>query len=159
MNIALLNELEVRLVGSYAKEPLRAHPTDAGLDLAAREEVLLDVRKRVLVSTGVQVRIPKGYVGLLVPRSSLSKNNIILTNSCGVIDSDYRGELLVSLMYLGNPETGIGIEDHRHISRGERIAQLLVVPIALPEVKVVYEDDEDWNNTERGTGGFGSTGK
>lgn len=158
MNIALLEELEVRL-GSYDNIPKRAHPTDAGLDLAARDEVTLDVRKRVLVKTGVQVRIPKGYVGLLVPRSSLSKNNIILTNSCGVIDSDYRGELLVSLMYLGTPDNFGNIEDHRHISKGERIAQLLIVPIALPSVKVIYEDDEDWNDTARGTGGFGSTGK
>jgi dUTP pyrophosphatase len=116
--------------------------------------------QRTLVKTGVSVRIPAGYVGLLVPRSSLSKKNIILTNSCGIIDADYRGELLISLMYVNKAcEEGYGPVGHSHIEAGERIAQLLIVPIALPEPIKYTGNDDDWTNTARGTGGFGSTGK
>ncbi len=132
--------------------PVRANPTDAGLDLKSAYDVTLTKGVRTLVGTGVHVKIPVNHVGLLVARSSLSKKNIILTNSVGVIDSDYRGEILASLMYLGGIfEAG----DWIALTRGERIVQLLVVPIALPTP--VY-GEQDWFDTERGVGGFGSTG-
>jgi dUTP pyrophosphatase len=133
--------------------PVRANPTDAGLDLKSAYDVTLTKGVRTLVGTGVQVKIPVNHVGLLVARSSLSKKNIILTNSVGVIDSDYRGEILASLMYLG---ADLGELDRWiALTRGERIVQLLVVPIALPTP--VY-GEQDWFDTERGVGGFGSTG-
>lgn len=128
--------------------PVRANPTDAGLDLKSAYDVTLTKGVRTLVGTGVHVKIPPNHVGLLVARSSLSKKNIILTNSVGVIDSDYRGEILASLMYLGDSSW---IE----LTRGERIVQLLVLPIALPTP--VY-GNQDWFDTERGENGFGSTG-
>lgn len=133
--------------------PVRANPTDAGLDLKSAYDVTLTKGVRTLVGTGVHVKIPVNHVGLLVARSSLSKKNIILTNSVGVIDSDYRGEILASLMYLGSNETLLN--DWIALTRGERIVQLLVVPIALPTP--VY-GEQDWFDTERGVGGFGSTG-
>lgn len=132
-----------------ACEPKRAHPSDAGADLVARHAVWLDRHKRTLVPTGVFVEIPVGYVGLLVPRSSLSKNSIIMTNSVGIIDSDYRGEIMASLMYIGDNEHGYTIVT------GDRIVQLIMVPIWLPKFNIVDELSE----TSRGHGGFGSTGK
>jgi dUTP pyrophosphatase len=124
---------------------------DAGLDLRSKQSVTLARNNRVLVGTGVQARIPEGYVGLLVPRSSLSKKHVVMLNSVGIIDSGYRGELKACLSYTG-------YQDWVTIDKDERIVQLLVVPIALPNVLVRYEDDEKWNDTARGVGGFGSTG-
>ncbi len=150
-----MDKLDIR-VSDLRDIPTRAHPTDAGLDLKAKDCHFIGLHERVLIKTGVYVRIPKGYVGMLVPRSSLSKKNLILSNSVGIIDSDYRGELLVSLTFIGSRDRdcfGVDIEE------GERIAQLLIVPIVLPEVNVVLEDIGEWNSTTRGTGGFGSTGK
>lgn len=147
----MTNDLEVRLERSEL-EPTRANPTDAGLDLRSSQTMHLEPGKRVLVGTGVQVKIPAGYVGFLIPRSSLSKRNVAMTNSVGVIDSDYRGEIMASLVYWG-------LEANCVIEKNERFAQLVIVPIALPEVLVRYQDDAEWLDTARGTGGFGSTGK
>lgn len=130
-------------------KPNRAFPSDAGADLVAKETIWLPPFKRTLVPTGMRVEIPIGYVGLLFPRSSLSKQNIVMTNSVGVIDADYRGEIMASLMYIGNNESG------EHVLQGERIVQLVMVPIILPRFVTVDELSE----TERGKGGFGSTGK
>jgi dUTP pyrophosphatase len=133
--------------------PIRANPTDAGLDLKSAYDVTLTKGVRTLVGTGVHAKIPHNHVGFLFARSSLSKKNIILTNSVGVIDSDYRGEILASLMYLGSNETLSS--DWITLTRGERIVQLVVVPIALP---VPVYGEQDWFDTERGENGFGSTG-
>lgn len=144
------DDLEVRLEYSDL-EPVRAHELDAGLDLRSKSNVILRKGERVLVGTGVQARIPPRHVGFLIPRSSLSKKHIVMLNSVGVIDSTYRGELMACLSYVGN-------EDWTAISGNERIVQLVIVPIALPQVLVRYIDEEEWNDTSRGAGGFGSTG-
>ena len=133
-------------------QPHRANPTDAGLDLKSKENYTLIRGVRTLVGTGVKVKIPPHHVGLLFPRSSLSKSEVVMTNSVGVIDSDYRGEIMASLMFNGGAET-------TQIQAGERIVQLVVLPIAIPLLEYSNETDEQWNNTVRGTGGFGSTGK
>jgi len=128
--------------------PFRANPSDAGADLCAKEDTYLLKNTRTLVKTGVRIEIPVGYVGLLVPRSSLSKHNIIMTNSVGVIDASYRGEIMASLMYIGElPEYTI--------YKDERIVQLLIMPIILPGFIPISKLSE----TPRGAGGFGSTGK
>ena len=145
-----LDYLDVRLERSNL-EPLRANPTDAGLDLRSKVPVTLSRGNRVLVGTGVQARIPEGYAGFLVPRSSLSKKYIVMMNSIGIIDSLYRGEIMACLSYVGS-------QDWVTIDKDERIVQLVIVPIVLPDVLVRYEDDEKWNDTSRGVGGFGSTG-
>ena len=135
--------------------PVRANPTDAGLDLRARSTYTLQRGVRTLDGTGVRVKIPVNHVGLLFPRSSLSKSGITMTNSVGVIDSDYRGEILASLIFNGIQ----GNCDKIDIVAGERIVQLVVVPISIPMLEYTDETEEEWNNTLRGTGGFGSTGK
>lgn len=136
-----------------AVTPSRANPTDAGIDLSTLETTTLPAMCRVLVRTGVSVKIPAGSVGLLVPRSSLSKNGIVMTNSIGVIDADYRGELLASLMYVGN-----GGVPAVTIPKGERIVQLIIMPIWLPTLETYSGSEEEWVDTDRGVGGFGSTG-
>jgi dUTP pyrophosphatase len=127
--------------------PVRAHPSDAGADLVTKEDVKLDRKIRTLVKTGVKVEVPVGYVGLIFPRSSLSKDNIIMTNSVGVIDSDYRGEIMASLMYTG-------VQNSIHIHKFTRIVQLVIVPIQLANFNIV----DKLEDTARGAGGFGSTG-
>ena len=149
----MLDTLDIR-VEREDLIPVRTHTTDAGLDLVSKDFVNLPAYTRVLVGTGVSVRIPKGYVGLLLPRSSLSKRGVVMTNSCGVIDSDYRGEIMASLM-LVHPDPRVATL----ISKGERVVQLLILPIALPTIQIVTESDTYWNDTVRGSGGFGSTGK
>ena len=129
--------------------PSRAHASDAGADLFVKQTNWLAPFKRTLVPTGVRVSIPVGYVGLLIPRSSLSKCEIILSNSVGVIDSDYRGEILVALTYIGSNEHGVSV------TSGDKIAQLLIVPIMLPE----FIEVDKLEDTVRGSNGFGSTGK
>jgi dUTP pyrophosphatase len=141
-------EIKIK-VTKYGSAPVRAHATDAGADLVSKENILLTRNVRTLVPTGVHVEIPPGYVGLLFPRSSLSKRKIVMTNSVGVIDSDYRGEIMASLMYLGELNK-VQIQ----IDAGERIVQLVIVPIVL--AKFIEVDELD--NTARGSGGFGSTG-
>lgn len=142
------------LVNDISHLPVRAHPLDAGADLVAAQDTILPFGVRVLVKTGVSVKIPAGSVGLLVPRSGLSKDYIVMTNSIGIIDSDYRGELLASLMFIGDPREHTKLE--HVIKAGTRIVQLLVIPISLPVFEVFSGDN--WTDTERGTGGFGSTG-
>lgn len=136
-----------------ALTPTKATEGSAGFDLRAKKETVLPNCERVLVGTGVRAKIPKDHVGLLFPRSSLSKQGITMTNSVGVIDSDYRGEIMASLMYRGEHMSWI-------IPKHERIVQLVIVPVPRFEVSVdKYSTEEQWNNTARGTGGFGSTGK
>lgn len=130
--------------------PTRAHPTDAGLDLMSTENAIIGPGEKKLIDTGVAVKIPEGFVGLLFSRSGQGKYGIRLANSVGVIDSDYRGNIKVLLE--NNSE-----DLHYNIDFAEtKVAQLVVVPILLPELEVV--DEDNWNDTARGSGGFGSTG-
>ena len=127
--------------------PTRAHPTDAGLDLYAAETVHIIPNHVTLVPTGIAVAIPAGHVGLLIARSSLAvKKAMTLANGVGVIDPDYRGEIKVPIVPLDGCRNVI--------FAGTRIAQLVVLPIALPRLDVVADLPE----TDRSTGGFGSTG-
>jgi dUTP pyrophosphatase len=135
--------------------PVRSNPTDAGLDLRAKMTYWLPINERTLVGTGVSVKIPVNHVGLLFPRSSLSKSGITMTNSVGVIDSDYRGEIMASLMFNGVPGNDRGYD----LQAGERIVQLVVVPVVLVKPEVMDWTDDMWYDTKRGEGGFGSTGK
>ena len=126
--------------------PGYAHPGDAGLDLYATCDALV-TGDTVLVPTGVAVAVPDGYVGLVCPRSGLSQYGVTVANAPGVVDSGYRGELMVLLTTTSATPY--------EVYRGDRIAQLLIVPILRPEITVV----ESLDDTERGTNGFGSTGR
>lgn len=135
--------------------PVRAHPTDAGLDLRAKLEYFINPHQRVMVGTGISVMIPFGYVGLLFARSSLSKKGLILANSVGVIDSDYRGEILAPLIFTPVSDE----QNYAHIEKLERIVQLVITPIQLAIPVAHRGTKEQWFNTARGSEGFGSTGK
>ena len=142
-----MNTLPIRFTRPSAELPTRAHPTDAGLDLAACETTHIAPGVVTLVPTGIAVAIPAGHVGILAARSSLAvKKAMTLANGVGVIDADYRGEIQVPIISLDGC--------HNLIQAGTRIAQLLILPIALPTVEVVSELPE----SARGHGGFGSTG-
>lgn len=128
--------------------PRHAAPGDAGVDLVAREGGVVEPGERALIPTGVAVAVPAGFVGLITPRSGLAINHgISLVNSPGVLDSGYRGEICAIVINEGS--------DPFKYERGDRIAQLVVVPF----VRQHYEVVEELPTTERGSGGFGSTGR
>ena len=128
--------------------PGRVHPGDAGVDLYAAEAVALAPGERATVGTGVAVAISEGYAGLVTPRSGLAqRHGLSVVNAPGVVDAGYRGEIRVILVNHGAEPISL--------ARGERIAQLLVVPVAAGEMVEV----DELPPSERGSGGFGSTGR
>lgn len=141
--------LAVQRLHPDAVLPARAHPWDAGLDLVAVESVHLEPGGRGSVGTGLAVAIPHGWAGLVVPRSGLARRHgITLTNSPGLIDAGYRGEVQILVInHDRQPQT---------IAAGERVAQLVLVPVA---VCTAVEVDELPDSDGRGGGGFGSTGR
>jgi dUTP pyrophosphatase len=129
--------------------PARAYPADAGLDLHALEDAVLKPGERAAIGTGIAVEIPVGQAGLVLPRSGLaSRHGIALVNAPGLIDAGYRGEVRVLLL---NTDRSAQFE----IAAGDRIAQLLVVDVRVPDVVEV----DRLSSSERGTGGFGSSGQ
>ncbi len=142
-------DLKVARLRAEAQLPSRAHEGDAGLDLHACEEAHLGPGERWSVGTGVGVEIPPGHAGLVLPRSGLARQHgIALVNAPGLIDSGYRGELRVLLLNTDPAETF-------RIEVGDRIAQLLLTPIAEPEPVEV----DSLAESARGGGGFGSSGR
>ena len=139
------NSLRILKVSSEATLPTRAHPDDAGLDLYNLEDILLDAGQGKVAKTGIAIALPVGYVGLVADRSSLAKKGI--KTAGGVIDAGYRGEIHIVLWNIS--------KEPIQLKRGERIALLLIFPIATPAVQEVNSLDE----TRRGSCGFGSTGK
>lgn len=141
-------EVEITCLRDGVTIPSYAYPGDAGMDLRAVERVSLAPFERALVSTGIAIAIPEGYAGFVQPRSGLAiKNGITILNTPGLIDSHYRGELKVALVNLDSANTF-------EINPGDRIAQLVIQKVACVEWNVVPSLDE----TERGAGGFGSSG-
>lgn len=128
--------------------PTRAHAGDAGLDLYALESAELGPGERASIGTGVAIEIPDGQAGLVLPRSGLAaRHGIALVNAPGLIDSGYRGELRVLLL-------NTDAEARFSVAAGDRIAQLVLVRVESPAVVEV----EQLTDSERGTGGFGSSG-
>jgi len=128
--------------------PSYAHPGDAGADLVARTDVVLEPGARALVPTGLAIAIPVGFVGLVHPRSGLAaKNGVTVLNAPGTIDSGYRGEVAVLLLNT-DPHSAVTIR------RGDRIAQLVLQRVS----QAVFVESADLESTSRGDGGFGSTG-
>jgi len=140
-------ELEIQRVHADARVPARAYEGDAGLDLAAHEAVRLEPGERAVVGTGLAVAIPEGYAGFVQPRSGLAaRHGIAVVNSPGLIDSGYRGEIKVVLLNTDRERTFVA-------EPGERIAQLVVLPV--PEVAV--REVGELPGSERGERGFGSS--
>jgi dUTP pyrophosphatase len=128
--------------------PAYAHPGDAGADLVAAQDVELTPGTRALVRTGVAIALPEGYVGLVHPRSGLAARlGVTVLNAPGTVDAGYRGEILVNLINHDPVATA-------KISRGDRIAQLVVQRVAHANFHAV----DDLSDSARGTGGHGSTG-
>jgi dUTP pyrophosphatase len=143
-----VTELTVRRLRDDAALPERAYPGDAGLDLVSCEHVTIAPGARAVVGTGIAVAIPPGHAGLVVPRSGLAaRHGIGIVNAPGLVDAGYRGELRVVLVNTDQTESFT-------VEPGMRIAQLVLVPVALAEPVAVDELPE----TERGVAGFGSSG-
>lgn len=128
--------------------PAYAHPSDAGMDVRSIEELVIPAGKRALVHTGLVVLLPPLYEAQVRPRSGLAlKFGVTVLNTPGTIDSGYRGEIGVILANFGDADF--------IVKKGDKIAQLVIAPVTQPEVCEVSEIDE----TDRGAGGFGSTGR
>lgn len=140
--------VSVKVLNEDAVVPEAAYSGDAGIDLHATEDVHLEPFERCLVGTGLSVAIPDGYAGFVLPRSgSAIKQGLSLVNAPGLIDSGYRGELKC---------IAINLDAHQAIDivKGDRIAQLVIMEVA----KVALFEVDELDDTERGTGGFGSSG-
>ncbi|MGV9211977.1 dUTP diphosphatase [Micromonospora sp. RB23] len=138
----------VRLLNAELPLPTYAHPGDAGADLVAAADVELPPGGRALVPTGVAVALPDGYVGLVHPRSGLAARlGVTVLNAPGTVDAGYRGEIMVNLINHDR-------DTPAKISRGDRIAQLVVQRVA----RARFEPVAELPGSARGTGGHGSTG-
>ncbi|HCT15358.1 dUTP diphosphatase [Corynebacterium nuruki] len=143
--------LRIRRLDPDLPLPRRAHPTDAGIDLYSAEDLTLAPGERALIGTGIAMALPVGTVGLVHPRSGLAaRHGLSIVNTPGTIDADYRGEVKVCLV---NTDRDTPVT----VSRGDRIAQLLVQAVSLCDV-VEVDDPAELGETVRGTGGYGSTG-
>lgn len=148
-----MNRLYIKKLSPAAKHPTRATESSAGYDLYAciDHPLLVPARGRASVPIGIAVEIENGYAGFIYGRSGLGiKHGIVPSNAVGVIDSDYRGEIMVGLSNHSD-------EDY-HIQPLERVAQLVIQQVFTPEIAEIAESGE-LSYTARGSGGFGSTGK
>lgn len=143
----------VKILNEYAQLPTRGNVNSdlpqlsAGLDIYCPFNVRVPADSKKKIPLGIAVEIPHNHMGLLAPRSSMSNTPLRCANSVGIIDEDYRGEL--SIVY-----ENVSCKDYE-VARGDRIAQLIIVPIAIVDV----EEAQTLSETERGDGGYGSTGK
>ena len=140
-------KVKIKKLHSDAVIPTYAKSGDAGMDLVATK-IISNTTFDITYGTDIALEIPEGFVGLVFPRSSIRKYELILSNSVGVIDSGYRGELQATF----KKENGL---DSLAYKVGDRICQITIIPHPTIE----FEEVNELNNTERGEGGFGSTGK
>lgn len=138
--------INIKKTNELAIIPKYAHSTDAGMDLVAVS--MNETDKYIEYDTGIALEIPKGYVGLVFPRSSVSKLDLVQANSVGVIDSSYRNSIKVRFKKLKGNGVCVYVP-------GERIAQLIILPYPM----IGFNEVEKLSDSDRGLGGFGSTGK
>lgn len=141
-------KVKIKKLNKYAVLPYKAHATDAGMDMVATSRDF-DGNGNVVYGTGIAVEIPQGYVGLVFPRSSVSRQDMVLSNSVGVIDSGYRGEITFKFKTVGSKM----YPDMYHV--GDRIGQLIIMP--YPDIH--WDEVDELEDSDRGDGGYGSTGK
>jgi dUTP pyrophosphatase len=142
-----LKDIPSQLLNENAKLPVRKHVGDAGADLASSEDLILHAGERALVPTGVAIALPEEHLAYVVPRSGLAaKHGITIVNAPGLIDTGYRGEIKVCLLNTSDEDFTIHV--------GDRIAQLVVQSY----VSTVFIQVDALDDTDRGQGGFGSTG-
>ena len=146
-------KLKIKKLHEGAKVPSYSKEGDAGLDFTA-VEISRDNVGNITYHTGLAVEIPQGYVGLLFPRSSISKKQQFLTNCVGVIDSGYRGEIMAKFKpVMGTYDTILDLFESNEYQVGDKIVQLIILP--YPQIE--FEEVEELSSSERGHGGFGST--
>ena len=138
-------ELKVRRINKDARLPRYGHPGDAGLDLFSVVEAVLKPGEAFAVPTGIQTAIPSGFVGLIWDKSGISLSGV--HRLAGVVDAGYRGEIKIVMINLSGSDF--------IVSKGMKIAQMLIQPV----VGVTVSETDDLDDTERGEGGFGSTGR
>jgi dUTP pyrophosphatase len=148
----IIMKVKIKKLHPDAVIPNYAREGDAGMDLTAISKAK-DDNGNIVYSTGLSIEIPTGYVGLIFPRSSVSKYNISLCNSVGVIDSGYRGEITLKFTHVKNDD--MLYKRQPDYKEGDRIGQLIIIP--YPQIE--FEEVEELSETERGVGGYGSTGK
>lgn len=144
-------KVKIKKIHKYAVIPKYAHSTDAGLDITATSKSY-DQDGNVIYGSGLSIEIPNGYAGLLFPRSSNSKKDMLLSNSVGIIDSGYRGEVMFkfkSTIWQGSYGFGNSYEI------GDRIGQLIIIP--YPQIE--FEEVDQLSDSDRGNNGYGSTGR
>lgn len=139
-------KVKFKKLGSFSKVPTKAHLNDAGFDFYS-SSFGTDFNGYIEYETGIALEIPKNHVGLMFPRSSISNFNLSLSNSVGIIDENYRGTIKFRFYKLSNEKLPYEL--------GDRIGQLLIIP--YPQIEL--EEVSELSNSERGTGGFGSSGK
>ena len=143
-------KVKIKKLHSDAVIPTYAKDGDAGMDLVATS-IISETPSQITYGLGIALEIPEGFVGLIFPRSSIRKTRLQLSNSVGVIDSGYRGELQATFNKITTT-----IENQKNDYKvGDRICQIMIIPHPTIE----FEEVNELNNTERGAGGFGSTGK
>ncbi|UBV35710.1 dUTP pyrophosphatase [Staphylococcus xylosus] len=169
----MTNALQIKLLSDNATMPERHHDTDAGYDIYAAETVILESQQKALVATDLAVNIPKGYVGLLTSRSGVSSKTHLVVET-GKIDAGFQGHMRINIknddVYAsvtskeildvsGKPiatfDNSMRYRNSYQINKGDRLAQLVIVPIWTPELELVKEFS---NETARGQNGFGSSG-
>ncbi|OHA63908.1 MAG: deoxyuridine 5'-triphosphate nucleotidohydrolase [Candidatus Wildermuthbacteria bacterium RIFCSPLOWO2_01_FULL_48_29] len=138
-------KLRIQRLNLDAKIPISPYKGNAGMDVFSVEEVDIPAGEKIAVKTGLKLAIPEGYAGFVWDKSGLALKHHLKTMA-GVIDSNYRGELMIVLTNLG--------KEPYHVEKGSKIAQLIITPVASPEIEEGIVADD----TERGTAGFGSSG-
>ncbi|MEB7449888.1 dUTP pyrophosphatase [Staphylococcus chromogenes] len=168
-----MDKLQIKLLSENATLPTRNHSTDAGFDIYAAETIILEPQEKALIATDIAVNIPKGYVGLLTSRSGVSSKTHLVVET-GKIDAGFQGNMKINIkndyednkgetIFKRDLKDKIIIEDERHlykqgtyvINKGDKLAQLVIVPIVTPQLQEVDEFSEV---SERGEKGFGSSG-
>jgi dUTP pyrophosphatase len=146
-------QIRFKKLNELAKMPTKAHPTDAGFDLTATSRES-DINGNLVFGTGIAVEIPDGYVGLIFPRSSICKQQLMMCNSVGVIDSGYRGEMMVKFK-KGESASFLSPNYEPLYNIGDRVAQIIIIP--YPSIEFVEVDN--LTDSDRGKGGHGSSGR
>lgn len=143
-------KVRIKKLNENAVVPTKAHATDAGFDLYCTSKEVDWDKRQIICHTGLAFEIPEGFVGLLFPRSSVSNKPLIMANSVGVIDSCYRGEVTAKFNITDMRQSGMN-----HYQVGNKVAQIIIIP--YPEIE--FEEADELSETDRGTGGYGSTGR
>ena len=146
-------KLRVKRFTKDAVLPTRTHLTDAGLDFYSPEDIIIPFGKRVRVNTHIGIALELGTVGLIQDRSSMGNAGVRVLG--GVIDANYRGEIQIILAYVAKAAGMEKFDTHVIIERGDKIAQMIIMPVYTPELEIVDDLDE----TDRGNKGFGSSGR